>query len=84
MTNDAYVRGLLLTTVQILTSHPKAIVVESEYEADTAAFIVSVDPRDMATLGGNDGRIVHSLNHIVGAMGGKFGQSMSVEIKCRR
>ena len=84
MTDDTHVRELLLRTVQIVTSHPKAIVVEFDREADSVAFIVSVDPHDMADLGGNDGRIAHSLNILVGGIGRKLGQSMSVEIDCHR
>jgi predicted RNA-binding protein YlqC (UPF0109 family) len=84
MADEIHVRGPLLTAVEILTSHTKAIVIESYRDADTVKFIVSVDPRDMADLGGNVGRIAHSLNILVCGMGRKLGQSMSVEIACRR
>ena len=84
MSDETHVRELLLRTVQIVASRPKAIVVEFDREADSVAFIVSVDPHDMADLGGNDGRIAHSLNILVGGIGRKIGQSMSVEIDCRR
>ena len=84
MTDDTHVRELLLRTVQIVTSRPKAIVVEFDREADSVAFIVSVDPHDMADLGGNVGQIAHSLKILVGGIGRKLGQSMSVEIDCRR
>jgi len=82
--HETHVRELLLRTVQIVASRPKAIVVEFDREADSVAFIVSVDPHDMADLGGNDGRIAHSLNILVGGIGRKLGQSMSVAIDCRR
>ena len=84
MSDDTHVRELLLRTVQIVTSRPKAIVVEFDREADSVTFIVSVDPHDMTDLGGNDGRIAHSLNILVGGIGRKLGQSMSVEIDCHR
>ena len=84
MSDDTYVRGLVLRTVQILVSHPKAVVVESDREADTVTLVISVDRDDLANLGGNDGRIAHSLNILVGAIGRKLGQSMSVEIDGRR
>jgi predicted RNA-binding protein YlqC (UPF0109 family) len=84
MSDDTYVRGLVLRTVQILVSHPKAVVVESDRETNTVTFLISVDPRDMANLGGNDGSTAHSLNIIVGAIGRKLGQSMSVEIDRHR
>ena len=84
MTDDTHVRELLLRTVQIVTSRPKAIVVEFDREADSVTFIVSVDPHDMADLGGNVGQIAHSLKILVGGIGRKLGQSMSIEIDCRR
>jgi predicted RNA-binding protein YlqC (UPF0109 family) len=84
MSDDTHVRELLLRTVQLVTSRPKAIVVEFDREADSVAFIVSVDPHDMADLGGNVGQIAHSLKILVGGIGRKLGQSMSVEIDCRR
>jgi len=84
MSDDTYVRGLVLRTVQILVSHPKAVVVESDREADTVTLVISVDRDDLANLGGNDGRIAHSRNILVGAIGRKLGQSMSVEIDGRR
>ena len=85
MGDDIYVRGLLLRTVQSITSHPRAVDVEVDREADTVVtFVVTIDPNDIGTLGGNDGRIAHSLNIIVGAIGRKLGQSMSVEIDCHR
>ena len=84
MSDDTHIRELLLRTVQIVTSHPKAIVVELEREAGSVTFIVSVDPHDMADLGGNVGQIAHSLKILVGGIGRKLGQSMSIEIDCRR
>jgi predicted RNA-binding protein YlqC (UPF0109 family) len=84
MGDDIYVRGLLLRTVQTIVSRPRAVVVDSDREAETVTFVISVDPCDMANLGGNDGRIAHSLKILVGAMGSKLGMSMSVEIECRR
>jgi predicted RNA-binding protein YlqC (UPF0109 family) len=84
MADDTYVRGLVLRMTQLIVSHPTVVVVESDRDADSVIFVVSVDPRDMASLGGNDGRIARSLNHIVGGIGGKVGQSMAVEIECRR
>ena len=84
MTDDTHVRELLLRTVQIVASRPKAIVVELEREAGYVTFIVSVDPHDMADLGGNVGQIAHSLKILVGGIGRKLGQSMSVEIDCHR
>ena len=57
---------------------------ELEREADSVTFIVSVDPHDMADLGGNVGQIAHSLKILVGGIGRKLGQSMSIEIDCRR
>jgi predicted RNA-binding protein YlqC (UPF0109 family) len=77
MSDDTHVRELLLRTVQIVTSRPKAIVVEFDREADSVTFIVSVDPHDMADLGGNDGRIAHSLNILVGGIGRKLGHRSS-------
>ena len=84
MSDETHVRELLLRTVQIVASRPKAIVVELEREAGSVTFIVSVDPHDMADLGGNVGQIAHSLKILVGGIGRKIGQSMSVEIDCRR
>ena len=83
MTNDAYVQALLMRTVQIIVSHPNAVVVECNHNADRDTFIISADPHDVDSLGGNDGQTAHSLNIIVGAIGRKFGRSMSVEIDCR-
>jgi predicted RNA-binding protein YlqC (UPF0109 family) len=84
MSDETHVCELLLRTVQIVASRPKAIVVELEREAGSVTFIVSVDPHDMADLGGNVGQIAHSLKILVGGIGRKLGQSMSVEIDCRR
>jgi predicted RNA-binding protein YlqC (UPF0109 family) len=84
MADDTYVRGLVLRMAQLIVSYPTVVMVESDRDAETVVFVISVDPRDMASLGGNDGRIARSLNHIVGGIGGKAGQSMSVEIVCSR
>lgn len=84
MGDDIYVRELLLRMVQVIASHPRAVDIEVDREADAVTFLVSVDPNDIGTLGGKDGRIAHSLNIIVGAIGRKLGQSMSVEIDGRR
>ena len=84
MSDETHVCELLLRTVQIVASRPKAIVVELEREAGSVTFILSVDPHDMADLGGNVGQIAHSLKILVGGIGRKLGQSMSVEIDCHR
>ena len=51
MADDTYVRGLVLRMTQLIVSHPTVVVVESDRDADSVIFVVSVDPCDMASLG---------------------------------
>lgn len=78
--SEDLVRGILVDIVESLVEDPATAYVEMDSTADELKFGVDVPEDECAKIIGSNGRVIKGLQSVIGAMGGKIGKDVKIDI----
>ena len=75
------VHAILRDVVETLITDPEQAFVDLESFSDTLKFNLDVPEDERAKIIGSNGRVIKGLQNVIGAMGGKIGKDVKINIR---
>jgi predicted RNA-binding protein YlqC (UPF0109 family) len=75
------VQSILRDVVESLVEDPSDSYVEMDALSDSLRFTVDVPEEERAKIIGSNGRVIKGLHSVIGALGGKMGKDIDIEIR---